>query len=96
MLFEIYKCHLCSPPFAPPKKSSTPLAEAVLDEILAEADYFLLPTRDRRSLDEIVLQDAKCGPWLDDIRFDKERVVVDISEALMESFLLDTLLQFHR
>ncbi|XP_047958053.1 uncharacterized protein LOC125203689 isoform X2 [Salvia hispanica] len=96
VLLEIYKCHLCSPPFAPPKTRSVPLAEAVLDEILAEADYFLLPTTDRRSLDEIVLQDAKCGPWLDDIRFDKERVVVDISEALMEGFLLDTLLQFHR
>ncbi|XP_042025037.1 uncharacterized protein LOC121772120 isoform X1 [Salvia splendens] len=96
VLLEIYKCHLCSPPFAPPKTRSVPLAEVVLDEILAEADYFLLPSRDRRSLDEIVLRDAKCGPWLDDIRFDKERVVVDISEALMEGFLLDTLLQFYR
>ncbi|KAL1539260.1 hypothetical protein AAHA92_27899 [Salvia divinorum] len=95
VLVEIYKCHLCSPPSAPCKTRSVPLAEAVLDEILAEADYFLVPTRERRSLDEIVSQDTKCGTWLDDIRLDKERVVVEISEALMEGFLLDTLVQFH-
>ncbi|KAL1532724.1 hypothetical protein AAHA92_32697 [Salvia divinorum] len=93
VLLEMYKCHLCPPLSGPalPKARSGPLAEAVLDEIFAEADYFLPPTSERRSLDEIVSEGAKCGTWLDDVRLDTERIVVEISEAILE----ESLLEFH-
>ncbi|XP_057800076.1 uncharacterized protein LOC131015672 isoform X2 [Salvia miltiorrhiza] len=98
VLLQIYKCHFCSPPWlasATPKTTrSAPLAEVVLDEILAEADYFLLPTTERRSLDELVSKDAKCGSWLD-VRVDTEHVVFQVSEAVLEESLLDTLLELH-
>ncbi|XP_047967809.1 uncharacterized protein LOC125211892 [Salvia hispanica] len=89
VVLEMYKCHLCSPVSGPFKARSVALAEAVLDEILAEADYFLLPTSERRSLDEIVSEGAKCAPWLDDVRLDTERIVVEISEAILEESLLE-------
>ncbi|KAG6391109.1 hypothetical protein SASPL_148858 [Salvia splendens] len=91
LLLEMYECHHCSPLPVPLKARSGPLAEAVLDEILAEAVYFILPTSERRSLDEIVSEGAKCGPWLDDVRLDTERIVAEISEAILE----EALLEFH-
>ncbi|XP_042036124.1 uncharacterized protein LOC121782381 isoform X2 [Salvia splendens] len=91
LLLEMYECHHCSPLPVPLKARPGPLAETVLDEILAEADHFLLPTTEGRSLDEIVSEGAKCEPWLDDVRLDTERIVVEISEAILE----EALLEFH-
>lgn len=100
VLLEIYKCHFCSPPWlassTAPKITSAPLAELVLAEILAdEAEFFLLPTTDRRTLEQLVSRDVVSSrSWLD-VRLDTEHVAIEISEAVMEESLLDTLLQFH-
>ncbi|KAL1567591.1 hypothetical protein AAHA92_03054 [Salvia divinorum] len=86
VISEIYTCGM------PSLQNEVRVAGAVVDEISAEADYFLLSEkeRERRGLDEIASEDAKCGSWLDDIQLDTERIVVELEE-----FLLDTMFQFY-
>ncbi|KAH6783295.1 hypothetical protein C2S52_008254 [Perilla frutescens var. hirtella] len=95
VLTEIYKRQFCSPPWlqvsATPKTrpAEPPLAELVVDEILAEAEFFLLATTERRTLEQIVSKDVvNCRWWLD-VRLDMEHIVVEISEAVLEESLLE-------
>ncbi|KAK6158204.1 hypothetical protein DH2020_005518 [Rehmannia glutinosa] len=94
VLLEIYRFHFCSPPwpaFAKPKIGSMPLAELVLDEIMTEADFYLLPRTEKRTLDQLVSKDvADCRSWLD-VRLDTERIVTEISEDFVEESILDIL-----
>lgn len=98
VLLEIYQCHFASPlslASPSPKIGSTPLAEAVLDEVLAEADFFLLPTTEKRTLNELASKDiVKSRSWLD-VRTDTEHIVSEVSEAVMEESLLDIMFEFH-
>lgn len=98
VLLEIYNCHFFSPlslASPAPKIRSTPLAEVVLDEILEEADFFLLPTTEKRTLDQLVSKDVvRSRSWLD-VRTDTEHLVNEVSEAVMEESVLDILLEFH-
>ncbi|KAI3468725.1 hypothetical protein Pfo_025388 [Paulownia fortunei] len=97
VLLEIYQCHFCSPPwlaFRKPKIRPAPLAELVLDEIMTEADFYLLPWTEKRTLDQLVSKDvADCRSWLD-VRLDTEQIVNEISEDVLEESILDILLEF--
>lgn len=98
VLLEIYKCHFCSPPrlaFTKRKIRSGPLAELVLDGIMTEAEFYLLPTTEKRTLDQLVSKDvANCRSWLD-VRLDTEQIVIEISQDVLEESILDILLEFH-
>ncbi|KAL8543618.1 hypothetical protein ACS0TY_004260 [Phlomoides rotata] len=98
LLMEICECHCCSPYWLPlitiPRIMSTPLAEVVLDEIMSEADFYLLPMTEKRTLDQLVSKDVeKCRSWLD-VRLDTERIVIDISEDVLVESILDIVLEF--
>ncbi|KAL0393560.1 UNVERIFIED_CONTAM: hypothetical protein Slati_4322200 [Sesamum latifolium] len=98
VLLEIHQSHFCSPPwlaFTKPKIRSVPLAQLVLDEIMTEADFYLLPRTEKRTLDQLVSKDvAACRSWLD-VRLDTEQIVIDVSEDVLEESILDMLLEFH-
>lgn len=97
VLMEMYKFHCCSPywvPFIMPRIMSTPLVEVVLDEIMAEAEFYLLPMTEKRTLDQIVTKDVmKCRSWLD-VRLDTERIVIDISDDVLLESIVDIVLEF--
>ncbi|KAG8374977.1 hypothetical protein BUALT_Bualt10G0051700 [Buddleja alternifolia] len=98
VLQEIYQSHFCLPPwlaFVKPRIQSVPLEEVVLDEIMNEADFYLLPQTEKRTLDQLVSKDmADCRSWLD-VRHDTEQIVIDISEDLVDRSILDVLLELH-
>ncbi|KAL0331273.1 UNVERIFIED_CONTAM: hypothetical protein Sangu_1672800 [Sesamum angustifolium] len=98
VLLEIYQSHFCSPPwlaFTKPKIRSVPLAQLVLDEIMTEADFYLLPRTEKRTLDQLVSKDvAACRSWLD-VQLDTEQIMIDVSEDVLEESILDMLLEFH-
>ncbi|XP_011080944.1 uncharacterized protein LOC105164082 isoform X1 [Sesamum indicum] len=98
VLQGIYQSHFCSPPwlaFTKPKIKSVPLAQLVLDEIMTEADFYLLPRTEKRTMDQLVSKDvAACRSWLD-VRLDTEQIVIDVSEDVLEESILDMLLEFH-
>ncbi|KAK4435361.1 hypothetical protein Salat_0699500 [Sesamum alatum] len=98
VLLEIYQSHFCSPPwleFTKPKIRSVPLAERVLAEIMTEANFYLLPRTEKRTLDQLVAKDvASSRSWLD-VRLDTEQIVIDVSEEVLEESILDMLLEFH-
>ncbi|KAL3635570.1 hypothetical protein CASFOL_020117 [Castilleja foliolosa] len=98
VLLEMYKYQFCpSRPLAAFVKSrigSVPLAEFVFDEIMKDAEFFLRPTTEKRTLDQLVSKDvANCGPWIDG-RVDTEEIVIEISEEMVEEFVLDVLVEF--
>ncbi|PIM98349.1 hypothetical protein CDL12_29171 [Handroanthus impetiginosus] len=98
VLLEIYQSHFCSPPWlasVKPRIRYTPLAELVVDEIMTQAEFYLLRRTERRTLDQLVSKDvAECRSWLD-VRFDTERIMIDVSEDVLEESLLEILLEFH-
>ncbi|KAK6130071.1 hypothetical protein DH2020_036198 [Rehmannia glutinosa] len=98
VLLEIRRSHFCSPPlpsFVKRKNCSVPLEELVLDEIMREADFYLLPTTEERTLDEIVANDvADSRSWID-VRTEAEHVMIHISEDILEESVLDVVLGFH-
>ncbi|XP_073298737.1 uncharacterized protein [Primulina huaijiensis] len=98
VLLEIYQWNFSSPPwltFIKPKITSLPLEEVVLDEIMKEADFYVLPQTERRTLNEIVSKDiAHSRTWLD-VRLDAEQIVIQVSEDFIEELILDVLLEFH-
>ncbi|KAL6501712.1 hypothetical protein OROGR_026845 [Orobanche gracilis] len=98
ILFEIYRSHICSHPwlaFLKPKIRPVALPELVTDEIMTEADFFLLPRTEKRTLDQILLKDmTRHRSWLD-IRLDTEEIVIEISEDLLEDSVLDVLVEFY-
>ncbi|KAL7122995.1 hypothetical protein ACP275_01G078900 [Erythranthe tilingii] len=97
VLLHIYRCHFCPSPwlaFVKPRTRSEPLAETVLDEVMTEAEFYLLPRTEKRTLDQLVSKDvADCRSWLD-VRFDKEQIVSELSEDLLEESILDILVEF--
>ncbi|XP_073134457.1 uncharacterized protein [Henckelia pumila] len=98
VLQEIYQWNFSSPPwltFIRPKIMSFPLEEVVLDEIMKEADFYVLPQTEKRTLNHIVSKDiANSRTWLD-VRLDTEQVVIQVSEDFIEELILDVLLEFH-
>ncbi|KAL6502334.1 hypothetical protein OROHE_024612 [Orobanche hederae] len=98
VLFEIYQSHICSHPwlaFVKPRIRPVPLPELVTGEIMTEADFFLLPRTEKRTLDQLLLKDVTiCRSWLD-FRLDTEEIVIEISEDLLEDFVLDVLVEFY-
>lgn len=98
VLLHMHKRHFSSPPwlvaFQKPKIGDESLAEALLDEIMREAEFYLLPSTKKRTLDQIVSKDvADCRLWLD-VRFDTEEIVVQVSDDVLEESLLDILIDF--
>ncbi|KAK4422599.1 hypothetical protein Salat_1842400 [Sesamum alatum] len=97
VLLQIHRSHLCSPPllsFLKPRISSVPLEEVVLDQIMKEAEFYLLPWTEETTLDELVVKDvADSRMWLD-VRIETEQIMIHISEEVVEELILDTLLEF--
>ncbi|XP_075518022.1 uncharacterized protein LOC142552216 [Primulina tabacum] len=97
VLLQMYRCHFYFPPsmaFVKPKMRHLPLVEAVLYEIMREADFYLLPQTEKRTLNQIISKDvANSRSWLD-IRLDTEQIVNDVSEEVLEESVLDTILEF--
>ncbi|KZV36283.1 hypothetical protein F511_14301 [Dorcoceras hygrometricum] len=97
VLLHMYPCHFYFPPwmaFAKPKMVHLPLVEAVLYEIMRQADYYLLPRTEKRTLNQIISKDVvNARSWLD-LRFDTEQIVVDISEEVLEESVIDIILEF--
>lgn len=98
VLLEIYQWNFSSPPwltFIKAKIKSLPLEEVVLDEIMKQADFYVLPQTEKRTLNQTVSKDiAKSRTWLD-VRLDIEQVVIQVSEDFIEKLILDVLLEFH-
>ncbi|XP_075508571.1 uncharacterized protein LOC142545331 [Primulina tabacum] len=97
VLLQIYLCHFYFPPsmaFVKPKMVHFPLAEAVLSEIMREADFYQLPQSQKRTLDQIISNDVtNSRSWLD-IRLDTKQIVNDVSEEVLEESILDIILEF--
>lgn len=97
VLLQMHRCHFYFPPsmaFAKPKTVHLPLVEAVLYEIMREADFYLLPRTEKRTLNHIISKDvANSRSWLD-IGLDTEQIVDDVSEEVLKDSVLDTILEF--
>ncbi|KAL0371788.1 UNVERIFIED_CONTAM: hypothetical protein Scaly_0860400 [Sesamum calycinum] len=97
VLIQIHRFLLCSPPllsFLKPRITSMPLEEVVLDQIMKEAEFYLLPWTEETTLDELIGKDiADSRTWLD-VRIETEHIMIHISEEVMEELILDTLLEF--
>ncbi|KAL0327785.1 UNVERIFIED_CONTAM: hypothetical protein Sangu_1856500 [Sesamum angustifolium] len=97
VLIQIHRFLLSSPPllsFLKPRITSMPLEEVVLDQIMKEAEFYLLPWTEETTLDELIGKDiADSRTWLD-VRIETEHIMIHISEEVMEELILDALLEF--
>ncbi|XP_011072783.1 uncharacterized protein LOC105157938 isoform X1 [Sesamum indicum] len=97
VLVQIHRSLLCSPPllsFRKPRITSLPLEEVVLDQIMKEAEFYLLPWTEETTLEEHIAKDiADSKTWLD-VRIETEHIMIHISEEVVEELITDTLLQF--
>ncbi|XP_073133001.1 uncharacterized protein [Henckelia pumila] len=97
VLVQMCQCHfhfLPSMDFVKPKMVHFPLVEAVLHEIMREADFYLLPRTEKRTFNQVISKDVENSrSWLD-IRLDAEQIVHDVSEEVLEESVLDIILEF--
>ncbi|KZV16100.1 hypothetical protein F511_24893 [Dorcoceras hygrometricum] len=98
VLLEICEWNFSTPAWLTsikPKIMSLPLEEVVLDEIMKEADFYVLPQTETRTLNQIVSKDiSNSRMWLD-ARFETEQVVNQVSGDIIEELILNVLLEFH-
>ncbi|XP_051136995.1 uncharacterized protein LOC127255509 isoform X2 [Andrographis paniculata] len=96
VLIDIHCSYFCSCPsssLVKPKTMSEPLAKLVIDEVMKQADFYLLPQTERRTLIQLVSKDVENSrSWLD-VRLDTEQIVAYISEDFLEGCIIDTLLE---
>lgn len=92
VLIQIHRSHFCSQsPLSPGKPKSGSLAELVVHEITRQADFYLLPYTDRRTLDQLVSGNTECcRSWLD-LQPDSEQIMADIADGLLEECILHIL-----
>ncbi|KAL0447946.1 UNVERIFIED_CONTAM: hypothetical protein Slati_1922500 [Sesamum latifolium] len=97
VLIQIHRSLLCSPPplsFLKPRITSMPLEEVVLDQIMEEAEFYLLPWTEETTLDELIVKDiADSRTWLN-VRIETELIMIHISEEVVEELIMDALLEF--
>lgn len=97
VLLEVHRCHFGLPPwlsFIKSKIQFAPLERQVVDQVMKEADFYLLPRTEKRTLDQLVGKDvANSGSWLD-IRLYTEEIVSQISEYVLEESILYSILEF--
>lgn len=97
VLLEVHRCHFGLPPwlsFIKSKIQFAPLERQVVDQVMKDADFYLLPRTEKRTLDQLVGKDvANSGSWLD-IRLYTEEIVSQISEYVLEESILYSILDF--
>lgn len=95
VLLEIQRSHFFSPAPVKPRICSVTLEELVLDEIMREAEFYLLPQTQTRTLDQVVAKDvADPRLWLD-VHPETEHIMIHISEDILEESILDVIFEFH-
>lgn len=98
VLLETKRTHFTSPywpAFAKPKICSLPLEETVVDEIMREAEFYLLPCTQSRTLDQLLAIDFSSSRSRPDFRAESEQIIVHISEDILEESVLDVVLQLY-
>lgn len=78
-----------------PRICCLPLEEAVIDEIMREAEFYLLPQTPKRTLDQLVAKDLSGSRLQLDVRPETEQIIIHISEDILEESVLDVILQLH-
>ncbi|KAL0408201.1 UNVERIFIED_CONTAM: hypothetical protein Sradi_1754500 [Sesamum radiatum] len=97
VLIQIRRSLLCSSlplSFLKPRITSMPLEEVVLDQIMKEAEFYLLPWTEETTLDELIakgIPDSRT--WLD-VRIETEHIMIHISEEVVEELIMDAVLEF--
>lgn len=98
VLLETQRSQLGSPywpALVKPRIWSLPLEEAVVDEIMKEAEFYLLPRTQRRTLDQLVARDLSGSILQPDLRPETEQIIIHISEDILEDSVLDVILQLY-
>ncbi|KAL2517124.1 Uncharacterized protein Adt_13371 [Abeliophyllum distichum] len=100
VLLEVHQSHFGLPPwilsFIKPKIQFAPLEQHVVDEVLKEADFYLLPCTEKRTLDQLIEKDTANSGWWLDIRLQTEEIVSQISEYVLEESILYLMLDFDK
>ncbi|KAL2544132.1 uncharacterized protein Fot_13365 [Forsythia ovata] len=100
VLLEVHQSHFGLPPwilsFIKPKIQFAPLEQHVVDEVLKEADFYLLPRTEKRTLDQLVGKDTANSRWRLGIRLQTEEIVSQISEYVLEESILYVMLDFDK
>lgn len=98
VLLETQRSHFVSPywpALVKPRICCLPLQEAVIDEIMREAEFYLLPQTQKRTLDQLVANDLSGSRLQLDVRPETEQIIIHISEDILEESILDVILQLH-
>ncbi|KAH6769036.1 hypothetical protein C2S51_014372 [Perilla frutescens var. frutescens] len=98
VLLETQRSHFISPywpALVKPRICSLPLEEAVVDEIMREAEFYLLPRTQKRTLDQLVARDFSGSRLQLDFQPETEEIIIHISEDILEESVLDVILQLH-
>lgn len=98
VLLETKRSHFVSPywpAFAKPRICSLPLEEAVVDEIMRESEFYLLPRTQRRTLDQLLAVDFSGPRSRPDFRAKSEQIIAHVSEEILEESVLDVVLQLY-
>ncbi|CAI9755449.1 unnamed protein product [Fraxinus pennsylvanica] len=76
VLLEVHRCHFGLAPwlsFIKSKIQLAPLEQQVIDQVMKEADFYLLPRTGKRTLDQLVGKDvANSGSWVDIMLYTEE------------------------
>ncbi|XP_042009060.1 uncharacterized protein LOC121757608 [Salvia splendens] len=80
------------PAFAKPRICYFPLEAAVVDEIKRDAQFYLLPQTQTRTLNQIVAQDYRAINRGQMFVPEKEQIILHISEYILEESVLDVIL----
>ncbi|CAN1249022.1 hypothetical protein LINPERPRIM_LOCUS6955 [Linum perenne] len=95
VLMEVYDCYFgCSPALSVGKPVIRPIPDMkhTIDEVWERLHWHLLPLPSPHTLDQVVRKEmAKIGAWMD-LRRDTETVLVDISGAVFEELIEDTVI----
>ncbi|XP_057775903.1 uncharacterized protein LOC130994835 isoform X1 [Salvia miltiorrhiza] len=98
VLLEMQRSHFLSPywpAYAKPRICFSPLEEAVVDEIMRDAEFYLLPRTQRRTLDQLVAKDLSGPRSRPDVRPETDHIILHISDYILEESVLDVILELH-
>ncbi|KAL1569082.1 hypothetical protein AAHA92_00603 [Salvia divinorum] len=97
VLLETKRSHFVSPywpAFAKPRICCFPLEETVVDEIMRDAEFYLLPRTQRRTLEQLVAKDLS-GPRSWRFRPEIEQIILHISDYILVESVLDVMFELN-
>ncbi|XP_042021282.1 uncharacterized protein LOC121768796 [Salvia splendens] len=98
VLLETQRSHLLSPywpAFAKPRICCFPLEEAVVDEIMRDAEFYLLPWTQRRTLEQLIAKDLSGARSWPDVRPETEQIIHHISDYILVESIIDVIFELH-